>query len=136
MFPCLPDLSQAEDALRAIDELNGHAIQNKRLKVAPCRRGEGADEIKNANLYVANLPKTVTEDELRAMFEIHGEIIRTKILVDQGMVVQSSHVSRQKYRATRSSVCSALLASLARSPALIHSLVCSLAYSPARWESV
>jgi len=75
---------KAEDAQRAINELNGHAIQNKRLKVAPCRRGEGNDEIKNANLYVANLPKTVTEEELRALFEIHGEIIRTKILVDQG----------------------------------------------------
>lgn len=74
---------KAEDANRAIDELNGYNIQSKRLKVAHCRRGEGGDEIKNANLYVANLPKTLTEEELRIMFEVHGEIIRTKILVDQ-----------------------------------------------------
>lgn len=74
---------KAEDAQKAIDELNGHQIQNKRLKVAPCRRGEGGDEIKNANLYVANLPKELSEEELRAMFEEFGEIIRTKILVDQ-----------------------------------------------------
>lgn len=51
--------------------------------MAHCRRGEGGDEIKDANLYVANLPKTLTEEELRMMFEEHGEIIRTKILVDQ-----------------------------------------------------
>jgi len=73
---------KAEDAERAISELNGHQIQNKRLKVAPCRRGEGADEIKNANLYIANLPKSMAEDELRILFEQHGEVIRTKILVD------------------------------------------------------
>jgi len=73
---------KAEDAQKAIDELNGYQLQNKRLKVAPCRRGEGGDEIKNANLYIANLPKTMTEDELRAIFEVHGEIVRTKILMD------------------------------------------------------
>jgi len=74
---------KAEDATKAIEELNGHEMQNKRLKVAPCRRGEGGDDIKNANLYIANLPKALTEDELRVTFEEFGEIVRTKILVDQ-----------------------------------------------------
>merc|ERR1712135_11175 len=57
--------TKPSDAQRAIAELNGYHIQNKKLKVAPCRRGEGGEDIKNANLYVANIPKHYTEDELK-----------------------------------------------------------------------
>ena len=49
-----------------------------------CRRTDGAagEEIKNANVFIANLPKTVDEDQLKSMFSSHGQIIRSKILVD------------------------------------------------------
>lgn len=74
---------KADDAKTAIGDLNGLQLQNKRIKVAPCRRGEGADDIKNANLYVANLPKSTSEDELKRLFEAYGDVIRSKILMNQ-----------------------------------------------------
>ena len=48
------------------------------------RRADGSagDEIKNANVFIANLPKTVDEEQLKSMFAPYGEIIRSKILVD------------------------------------------------------
>ena len=48
------------------------------------RRTDGStgDEIKNANVFIANLPKTVDEEQLKSMFAPYGEIVRSKILVD------------------------------------------------------
>lgn len=73
-----------EDAVKAIDKLNGMQLEHKRIKVAYSRRTDGAagEEIKNANVFIANLPKTVDEDQLKSMFSSHGQIIRSKILVD------------------------------------------------------
>lgn len=74
-----------EDAEKAIEKLNGMQLEHKRIKVAYSRRTEGsAEEIKNANVFIANLPKTVDEDQLRTMFSPYGEIIRSKILTDHG----------------------------------------------------
>lgn len=72
-----------EDAAKAIDKLNGMPLEHKRIKVAYSRRTEGGtDEIKNANVFIANLPKTVDEEMLRSMFSPYGEIIKSKILMD------------------------------------------------------
>ena len=48
------------------------------------RRADGTtgEEIKNANVFIANLPKTVDEEQLRCMFSPYGDIVRVKILVD------------------------------------------------------
>ncbi|WP_018692396.1 RNA recognition motif domain-containing protein [Algicola sagamiensis] len=35
------------------------------------------------NIYVGNLPYSVTEDELRSMFTQHGEVIRATIIIDK-----------------------------------------------------
>jgi len=83
--------ADAADAAAAIRSLDGAQLQHKRLKVAYCRRGggrsggdnsSGGDEIKNANLFIANLPLNFTEDELERVFGASGEIVRSKILVD------------------------------------------------------
>lgn len=76
--------SSATDAEKAIRQLNGAQLQHKKLKVAYCRRaGEGpANDIKNANLFIANLPSNFTEDHLETTFRKYGEIVRSKILVD------------------------------------------------------
>lgn len=74
------------DAAEAIRQLDGAQLQYKRLKVAYCRRGVGgdnnADQIKNANLFIANLPSNFSEDQLEEAFGKFGEIVRSKILLD------------------------------------------------------
>ena len=75
----------AADAASAIRQLDGAQLHHKRLKVAYCRRGSGenaAAEIKNANLFIANLPSNFTEDQLEEAFGKFGEIVRSKILLD------------------------------------------------------
>jgi len=73
-----------EDAVTAIEKLNGMQLEHKRIKVAYSRRTDGAtgEEIKDANVFIANLPKTVDEEQLKSMFSAYGEIIRSKILTD------------------------------------------------------
>lgn len=35
------------------------------------------------NIYVGNLPKTTTEDEVRKLFEEHGEVLDVKLIKDR-----------------------------------------------------
>ena len=47
------------------------------------RRGEGPDAIKNANLFVGNLPLAWKEGDLERAFKQHGSVIKCKVLIDQ-----------------------------------------------------
>lgn len=69
-----------EHAQLAIDTLNGYQVENKYLKVALSRKG--GEKIKGANLYVRNVPKTWTADDLKVLFTPFGNIINSKILAD------------------------------------------------------
>ena len=69
------------DARKAISFLNGLPLQNKTLKVAFAR--PSGESIKNANLYVRNLPKAMTAKELEDQFAPYGRIIQTRVLTDQ-----------------------------------------------------
>lgn len=71
----------ASEAEKAIRELNGLSLQDKTIKVSYARPSSSA--IKNANVYVANLPPTFTNHDLDSMFRVFGDIITSKILVDQ-----------------------------------------------------
>lgn len=75
------DYNLEADAAKAIQTLNGLQLQNKRIKVAYSRKG---DQIKGANLYVRNIPRTMTQNELEEIFSPHGEIIQSRILTDGG----------------------------------------------------
>nr|ACS36114.1 RNA-binding protein Elav2 [Capitella teleta] len=75
------DYNLESDASKAIQTLNGLQLQNKRIKVAYSRSGE---QIKGANLYVRNIPRTMTQNELEEIFSPHGEIIQSRILTDVG----------------------------------------------------
>lgn len=75
-----------EHAQLAINTLNGHRLDNKTLKVALSRKG--GEKIKGANVYVRNIPKSWTNDDLKALFNPYGSIVNTKILIDQ--LTQSS----------------------------------------------
>ena len=69
-----------EEAFQAIQALNGLQLQNKTIKVAYSRQGE---KVKGANLYVRNLPKSCTAEDLEQVFAGFGEIIQCRVLTDQ-----------------------------------------------------
>lgn len=69
-----------EHAQKAIDSLNGLPVQSKTIKVSYAR--PSSSTIKNANLYIAYLPKSYTQEELLALFRPFGSIITSKILID------------------------------------------------------
>ena len=67
-----------EDASRAIQELNGHKIENKTLKVSYARP-RAATRI-NSNLYVTKIPPYVTPVQFHKVFERYGTVINSKLL--------------------------------------------------------
>ena len=70
-----------EAAIRAIKCLNGYTVRNKRIKVSFARpQGE---ELKETNLYITNLPRTITEDQLDIIFGKYGTIVQKNILRDK-----------------------------------------------------
>ncbi|KAG7277552.1 hypothetical protein CRUP_030714 [Coryphaenoides rupestris] len=69
------------DAERAISTLNGLRLQSKTIKVSFAR--PSSDSIKDANLYISGLPKTLSQQELEEMFTRYGRIINSRVLVDQ-----------------------------------------------------
>ncbi|XP_077441143.1 ELAV-like protein 1 [Vanacampus margaritifer] len=71
----------ASDAERAISSLNGLRLQSKTIKVSYAR--PSSDTIKDANLYISGLPRTLGQQELEDMFASYGHIINSRVLVDQ-----------------------------------------------------
>ncbi|XP_030639710.1 ELAV-like protein 1 isoform X1 [Chanos chanos] len=69
------------DAERAISTLNGLRLQSKTIKVSYAR--PSSDTIKDANLYISGLPKTMTQKDVEDMFARFGRIINSRVLVDQ-----------------------------------------------------
>ncbi len=74
------DYMSEEDAEKAIKELNGLQVQHKNIKVAYSRNHEDA---KQANLYIRNLPREMTQDQLKDLFQACGNVIQCRILTDQ-----------------------------------------------------
>ncbi|XP_067302664.1 ELAV-like protein 2 [Pseudorasbora parva] len=70
-----------KDAEKAINILNGLRLQAKTIKVSLARPSSAS--IRDANLYVSGLPKTMTPVELDLLFSPYGRIITSRILVDQ-----------------------------------------------------
>ncbi|XP_028146092.1 sex-lethal homolog isoform X2 [Diabrotica virgifera virgifera] len=73
--------STEEEAAKAIAVLNGYNLMNKRLKVSYSRPpGTG---MKDSNLYITNLPKNITEQEIDNIFRKFGEIVQRTLLKDK-----------------------------------------------------
>ncbi|XP_066515128.1 ELAV-like protein 2 isoform X3 [Hoplias malabaricus] len=70
-----------KDAEKAINTLNGLRLQTKTIKVSYARPSSAS--IRDANLYVSGLPKTMMQKELEQLFSQYGRIITSRILVDQ-----------------------------------------------------
>ena len=77
------DFETHEEALKAIEELNGHEMEGKKIKVAFAR--PAGQDIKQANLYIKNVPASWGQDEVRKIFEPHGDIIQVRVLGDRGI---------------------------------------------------
>ncbi|XP_028299963.1 ELAV-like protein 1 [Gouania willdenowi] len=69
------------DAERAITSLNGLRLQSKTIKVSYAR--PSSDTIRDANLYISGLPRTLSQQELEDMFSHYGRIINSRVLLDQ-----------------------------------------------------
>ncbi|KAJ8382897.1 hypothetical protein SKAU_G00036750 [Synaphobranchus kaupii] len=74
-------LRGSERRRKAINTLNGLRLQTKTIKVSYARPSSAS--IRDANLYVSGLPKTMTQKELEQLFSQYGRIITSRILVDQ-----------------------------------------------------
>jgi ELAV like protein 2/3/4 len=66
------------DASEAIRLLNGLRLENKTLKVSYARPSSGT--IKGANLFVCNMPKTWSSDDMTRMFSSCGLVITSRVL--------------------------------------------------------
>ena len=53
---------------------------HKNIKVAYAR--PPTEDIRGSNLYVANLPRSMTQEELTNLFSPYGQIVNVKILMD------------------------------------------------------
>lgn len=51
--------------------------------------------IKDANLYISGLPRTMSQQDLEDMFTRFGHIINSRVLVDQASGNAHSHVTNQ-----------------------------------------
>jgi len=70
-----------EEALYAIQKMNGFQIDHKFLKVSVAR--PPSLEIRNCKLYVTNLPKDYSEMEIMELFSEFGQIIECRLLKDK-----------------------------------------------------
>ncbi|XP_074835708.1 ELAV-like protein 3 isoform X3 [Carettochelys insculpta] len=69
------------DADKAINTLNGLKLQTKTIKVSYARPSSAS--IRDANLYVSGLPKSMNQKEMEQLFSQYGRIITSRILLDQ-----------------------------------------------------
>jgi len=70
-----------KSAVDAIKELNGFPVENKRLKVTVARKR--CKKIRNSNLYVTHLPKTLDREGLEELFKPFGSIVQCTVLKDK-----------------------------------------------------
>ncbi|KAI2588403.1 ELAV like RNA binding protein 1, partial [Homo sapiens] len=59
----------------------GLRLQSKTIKVSYAR--PSSEVIKDANLYISGLPRTMTQKDVEDMFSRFGRIINSRVLVDQ-----------------------------------------------------
>lgn len=72
------DFESHDQALKAIEELNGHELDNKKIKVAFAR--PAGQDIKQANLYIKNVPDKWSQEDVKKVFEPYGNIIQVRVL--------------------------------------------------------
>ena len=71
------DYCKIEDALVAIEKLNGHQIGHKTLRVA---YSKPPGSTKNTNLHVTGLGTNCDESKLESLFSQYGQLVQVKVL--------------------------------------------------------
>ena len=74
------EYAEETSAQRAIDEITGTEILGKTLKVSLAVKPDATTEAKNANVYIAGLPPTVTDNDLLSYFSPYGSVLSHKLL--------------------------------------------------------
>jgi len=78
----LIQMSSVEEAKAAVENLNGHVLA---APLPPMRvRYAGKDQAPASNLYVAGLPLSVQEPQLKAIFAGCGSVVRLRLLKQPG----------------------------------------------------
>mmetsp|Transcript_34433 Transcript_34433/g.79981 ORF Transcript_34433/g.79981 Transcript_34433/m.79981 type:complete len:216 (+) Transcript_34433:760-1407(+) len=78
----LVQMSRVEEAVVAMRALHGRTI-TPRLPPMHVRYA-GKEQSATDNLYITSLPRTITETEIRKTFQKYGDIVRLRLLVQQG----------------------------------------------------
>lgn len=78
----LVQMASVEEAQASVESLHGRVLA---APLPPMRvRFAGKDQEESANLYVAGLPTTIMEQQLRQTFAECGNVVRLRLLVDGG----------------------------------------------------
>jgi len=75
------NFKQEIHAERAIELYNGYHVENKKIKVSVAY--PSSEQIKGSNLYVSNLPRDTTPEQLELMFSKFGRIVHRTVLMDK-----------------------------------------------------
>lgn len=75
------EYQKPEDAAKAILQLNNLPVQHKRIKVSYAR--PPGEDIKETNLYIQNIPRSYTLDQLEELFSSYGQIVQKNLLKDK-----------------------------------------------------
>jgi len=75
------NFTNEEEAIVAQSAMNGFEVASKQVKCSFAR--PPSDDIKHTNLYITNLPRNITEEELIQIFKPFGPIIQKKLLRDK-----------------------------------------------------
>nr|APO14323.1 Sex-lethal 3 [Macrobrachium rosenbergii] len=75
------EYQKPEDAAKAILQLNNLPVQHKRIKVSYAR--PPGEDIKETNLYIQNIPRSYTLDQLEELFSSYGHIVQKNLLKDK-----------------------------------------------------
>jgi len=91
---------KATDATTALEKMNGTKIGDKDITVTNFAKRNEREDVQDLfrNLYVNNLPTTLTESEFQAVFAPFGEISKFKYDQDKGVgyVMYATHENAKK----------------------------------------
>jgi len=73
-------------ASKATEQMNGYKIDNKILRVNVANP-LASRQAKQANVYVAGLPKSMSKDRVEMLFKTYGPIVEVKILTDSNTAI-------------------------------------------------
>ncbi len=89
------EMSSADEASQAIEQLNGYTLDDRDIVIAFQDENHSGNKpttqtTKNANLFIRNIGYSVSEQDLRHLFEPQGVVLSVKIPTDRDTGEQKS----------------------------------------------